>query len=131
MRAYLFLENCTQEYTVDCITMTNKKNEEILDLSFCEAQTGLSDKENIIYLKNEECATFGLPKSLEDCFGNNKETYNFIKDCELASIVLDPFHDTNYVDSNIKPSYLVLYIANDKIIYSEEDLKDISIEFTS
>lgn len=132
MRAYINIDGIKESCNVDCITMTNNTTDEVLNLSFCIVDCGSNDKGISIRLKDEETATFGLPESIDaENFGNNKETYDYIKGCSIQSIVLVPFENkVNLRDFNLQLKGLMICIGDYKIEYTDEQLKNVVLEDT-
>lgn len=131
MRAYVGFLKCKIKIEVDCITLQSTDGEECLDLSFSEQDMCYDKSSADLRLKSEEPATFGLPKSLEGCFGNNEKTYKFIRESELASIVLYTNSDNETLVHKPKLKYLMIEIGNKKIYFRKSKLNKCEIEFNN
>lgn len=128
MRAYIDIDGINIACSIDCITMVNNKTDETLNLSFDSVDCNTNDKGISLRLKEEEEATFGLPDSLKEKFGNNKETYKFIKNSTISSIVIVPLFDEELDLLNAKLTGLEIQIGEKRIDYSEEEMKEILLE---
>lgn len=128
MRAYIDIDGINIACSIDCITMVNNKTDETLNLSFNSVDCGTNDKGISLRLKEEEEATFGLPDSLEGKFGNNEETYNFIKNSTVESIVIASMFDEELNLSNAKLKSLEINIGDKSLIFPEKELDNIKLE---
>lgn len=127
MRAHVTLADVVNTYNIDNIHLRNKETKEDLKLSFREHNCY-----NILNLveiesQDEETETYGLPDSLKGKLGNNKETYDYVKDCEVISVSLCLIGDLD-VSTNKEEFNLVsleIDIGEDFIDYTES--KDIKV----
>lgn len=130
MRAYIEINNFKEYLTIDCITLTNEENNEVLNLSFCDHDCSKSDEGISIRAKSEEIATFGLPKSLDGNFGNNGVTYSWLLNSKLNSIVFSPMTDN---EEELPPIIakdvctLLITVGEQELVFDQ--FEDVSFEY--
>lgn len=123
MRAYGKLLKCSQLVSIDCITIQSDDCEQVLNLSFGEqsfVQKGFTES---FSLKDED--VYSIESEVNFEIGNNDETYNFIRNGELTSIVLYPNDVDNYEEFQAKLKYLVIYVGERQIFLN---VKNVDVE---
>lgn len=120
MRAYGLLHKCGQLVSIDCITIQDKTHEHVLHLSFNEQDFDHKGFTESFRLKDEDSKQLGSEVNFE--VGNNKDTYNFIRNGELSSVVLYPQDVENYKEFQAKLKYLDIYVGEHMLFLSTKIL---------
>lgn len=123
MRVYGKLINCKHLVSIDCVTIQNSDNDQVLNLSFSEQDFDHKGFTESFRLKDEDLVVFESNVDFE--VGNNEDTYKFIREGYLSSVVLYQQDIDSYTEIKPKLKYLVIEVGNRQLFLKT---KNTSIE---